>query len=71
MLLDPSLPLTWRHVAKLAGSGALCDLGSHLLSVSQRLLGDIEEVTAIQSIVVAERPLKPGSSEMVQWKTMI
>ena len=63
MLLDPSLPITWRHVNKLAGSGALGDLGSHLLSVSQLILGDIEEVTAMDSIVIPERPV-PGSDKM-------
>lgn len=64
MLLDSSIPLAWRHIKKLSGSGALGDLCSHLLSVSQWILGDIEEVTAMQSIVIPERPLKPGSSEM-------
>lgn len=64
MLLDPSIPLAWRHINKLAGSGALGDLCSHLLSVSQMILGDIEEVCAIQSIVIDKRPLKPGSDEM-------
>lgn len=40
MLLDPSLPLAWRHINKQAGSGALGDLCSHLLSVSQMIIGD-------------------------------
>ena len=64
MLLDPSIPLAWRHINKLAGSGALGDLCSHLLSVSQMLMGDMDEVSAVQSIVIPERPLKPGSTEM-------
>lgn len=64
MLLDPSIPLAWRHINKLAGSGALGDLCSHLLSVSQMVLGDIDAVTAVQSIVIPERPRKAGSKEM-------
>ena len=64
MLLDPKIPLAWRHINKLAGSGALGDLCSHLLSVSQMILGDMEAVTAVQSIVIPERPVKAGSSEM-------
>lgn len=64
MLLDPSIPLAWRHINKLAGSGALGDLCSHLLSVSQMILGDMEAVTAVQSIVIPERPLKAGATEM-------
>lgn len=63
MLLDPELPITWRHINKLAGSGALGDLCCHLLSVSQMLLGDIEEVNGIQSIVIPERPVSAGSKE--------
>lgn len=63
MLLDPKQPITWRHVNKFAGSGALGDLASHLLSVSQMILGDIEEVNAVDSIVIPERPL-PGKNEM-------
>ncbi len=64
MLLDPKLPITWRHINKLAGSGALGDLGSHLLSVSQMICGDMEEVCAVSSIVIPERPKTAGSSEM-------
>jgi len=64
MLLDPSIPLAWRHKKALAGSGALGDLCSHLLSVSQMILGDMSEVFGLQSIVIPERPLKQGASEM-------
>ena len=64
MLLDPSIPLAWRHINKLAGSGALGDLCSHLLSVSQMLMGDMDEVSAVQSIVIPERPLTPGSTDL-------
>ena len=64
MLLDSAIPLAWRHINKLAGSGALGDLCSHLLSVSQMIVGDMEEVCAVQSIVISERPISAGSSEM-------
>lgn len=64
MLLDPSIPLAWRHIRKTAGTGALGDLGSHLLSVSQMILGDMDEVLGMESIVIGERPLSPGSAEM-------
>ena len=64
MLLDPTIPLAWRHKRATAGTGALGDLGSHLLSVSQMLLGDMDEVLGIESIVIPERPLASDSSEM-------
>lgn len=63
-LLDPSLPITWRHINKLAGCGALGDLGSHLLSVSQFILGDMTQVNAYSTKVFPQRPKAPGSSEM-------
>jgi len=69
MLLDPSIPITWRHVIKQAGSGALGDLGSHLLSVSQYIMGDIDSVNAISKIYIPERPVKAGSSEMGKVET--
>ena len=64
MLLDPSIPIAWRHINKLAGSGALGDQCSHLLSVSQMIMGDMSEVLGVQSIVIPERPVKAGSTEM-------
>lgn len=64
MLLDPEIPIAWRHINKLAGSGALGDLCSHLLSVFQMILGDIDEVIGIDSIVISERPVKAGAKEM-------
>lgn len=65
-LLDPELPITWRHINKLAGCGALGDLGSHLLSVSQMIMGDISSVNAVATTVIPERPKAPGSKEMAK-----
>ena len=64
-LLDESLPITWRHINKLAGCGALGDLGSHLLSISQFIMGDITKVNAVATTVFPKRPKSAGSTEMV------
>ena len=64
-LLDESLPITWRHINKLAGCGALGDLGSHLLSISQFIMGDISKVNAVATTVFPKRPKSAGSTEMV------
>lgn len=64
MLLDPEIPIAWRHINKFAGSGALGDLCSHLLSVFQMILGDIDEVIGVDSIVIPERPIKEGLKEL-------
>lgn len=63
-LLDENLPITWRHINKLAGCGALGDLGSHLLSISQFIMGDITAVNAVATTVFPRRPKAPGSTEM-------
>lgn len=63
-LLDEDLPITWRHINKLAGCGALGDLGSHLLSVSQFIMGDIKTVNAMSSTIFPKRPKAAGSDEM-------
>lgn len=63
-LLDEDLPITWRHINKLAGCGALGDLGSHLLSVSQFIMGDIKTVNAMSSTIFPKRPKAAGSGEM-------
>ncbi|HJW62087.1 MAG TPA: Gfo/Idh/MocA family oxidoreductase [Actinomycetes bacterium] len=60
--LDPELPLAWRHQADQAGSGALGDLGAHVVDLAQHLAGDrIAGVSALTETFVRERPLADGS----------
>ena len=63
-LLDPDLPITWRHINKLAGCGTLGDMCTHILSVLQMILGDMKRVCAVKKTVITERPVSKGSSEM-------
>ena len=59
---DPDLPFTWRYEKDMAGSGALADMASHTLSLSQMLVGDIVEVCGKTTICVDQRPVpEPGS----------
>jgi predicted dehydrogenase len=59
--LDPELPLAWRHQAEEAGSGALGDLGAHVVDLAQHLAGDrIAGVSALTETFVKERPLPGG-----------
>lgn len=62
-LLEKELPITWRHINKLSGSGVLGDLGSHLFSVLQFVVGDMNSVTALTNTVIRERPVSMGSEE--------
>ncbi|MFF3403651.1 Gfo/Idh/MocA family protein [Streptomyces sp. NPDC002659] len=57
-LVDPDFPLTWRLRRESAGSGALGDLGSHIVDLAQHLAGEpLAGVTALTTTFIAERPL--------------
>ncbi|MDK0523277.1 Gfo/Idh/MocA family oxidoreductase [Streptomyces sp. ML-6] len=57
-LVDPEAPLTWRLERERAGSGALGDLGAHLVDLAQYLAGEpLVGVTAVSETFVRERPL--------------
>ena len=62
---DPNTPSSWRQYAKYAGTGALGDVTAHLISLSDMLVGEIDEVCAVTDIVFNERPKAAGSSEKV------
>jgi predicted dehydrogenase len=62
-LADPAAPLTWRLQRERAGSGALSDLGSHIVDIAEYLSGDrLAGVSGISRTFVTERPLpaEPG-----------
>lgn len=54
-MADPAVPWSWRCQRRLAGAGALADLGSHLIDMAEVLLGPIEAVTARLETVHRER----------------
>ena len=62
LMCDPDFPFSWRLDRKLAGSGALGDMASHVLSFSQFLVGDIVEVCGHSGIFIKERPVASGGS---------
>jgi predicted dehydrogenase len=62
-LVDPDFPLTWRLERERAGSGALGDLGAHIVDIAQYLAGEpLVGVSAQTEIFVKERPLLDGAS---------
>lgn len=58
---DPNLPWSWRAKRADAGLGTLGDLGCHLVSMSQILMGPIESLIADTQIIHDTRPLPDGS----------
>jgi predicted dehydrogenase len=63
-LADPAFPLTWRLQAEHAGSGALGDLGAHIVDLAQYLSGElITGVSGVASTFIPRRPLPGGHGE--------
>ncbi|WP_436849024.1 Gfo/Idh/MocA family protein [Streptomyces atriruber] len=62
-LVDASFPLTWRLRKDRAGSGALGDLGAHIVDLAQYLVGEpVAGVSALTETFVRERPVLEGAS---------
>ena len=59
---DPSLPFSWRLKRAEAGSGALGDLGSHVIAVGQYLMGDVTATIAQSQTAFKQRPVPDGGS---------
>ncbi|MDU6433310.1 MAG: Gfo/Idh/MocA family oxidoreductase [Pantoea sp.] len=59
---DPELPWSWRCSREQAGSGSLGDLGSHVISVAQYLMGPVESVVGQEQIFIDSRPAPGGGS---------
>lgn len=64
---DPEFPMVWRLDKSQAGSGALGDIGSHIIDMGRFLVGEIAEVCGTMRTFVEERPLagQPGKTGKV------
>ncbi|MEU8255138.1 Gfo/Idh/MocA family oxidoreductase [Micromonospora inaquosa] len=62
-IVDPQFPLVWRLQKDRAGSGALGDIGAHIIDLTQYVTGQrISGVSAVTETFVKERPLPAESS---------
>ncbi|GAA3622663.1 Gfo/Idh/MocA family oxidoreductase [Kineosporia mesophila] len=62
-IIDPQFPLVWRLQAERAGSGALGDIGAHIVDATQFIVGDhLAGVSGLTETFVKERPLPTSSS---------
>jgi predicted dehydrogenase len=61
--MSEDLHALWRFSKKSAGSGALGDLGAHIVDLGRNLCGEISDVTAAMETFIKERPIAPGSPE--------
>ncbi|MBA7510843.1 Myo-inositol 2-dehydrogenase [subsurface metagenome] len=55
---DPLCPLSWRFQKKIAGSGTLGDIGTHVIDMARYLVGEFTEVNAVMQTYIKERPLQ-------------
>jgi predicted dehydrogenase len=62
-IVDPEFPLVWRLRAEEAGSGALGDIGAHVVDLTQFVTGQrLIGVNAMLETFVKQRPLPSASS---------
>ncbi len=61
-IVDPEFPLVWRLVKSEAGSGALGDIGAHIVDLAYHLVGPITSLTAATETFITERPLLAGAT---------
>jgi predicted dehydrogenase len=62
-IIDPEFPLVWRLRKEVAGSGALGDIGAHIIDMTQFVTGQsIRSVTALSETFVKSRPLPAAST---------
>ncbi|MEF2978419.1 Gfo/Idh/MocA family protein [Subtercola sp. YIM 133946] len=62
-LVDPEMPLAWRLQKEHAGSGALGDIGAHIIDMTQFVTGQtVDAVSGVVETIVKRRPLQGEGS---------
>lgn len=62
--MDPAMPTSWRFQKDVAGSGALGDLGAHIIDLARFLVGEPSKVMGMAKTWLHERP--DGKGGMVK-----
>ena len=64
-IADPSAPMSWRLEKDKAGSGALGDIGAHVVDLTQYITGEtVTGVSALLETFVTERPLAAAAGSL-------
>ncbi len=61
-IIDPQFPRIWRLDKDVAGSGALGDLGAHIVDLARFLVGEPKSVNGLLKTFIKERPLPEDPS---------
>ena len=60
-IADENFPMVWRLQSKVSGSGALGDIGAHIIDLARFLVGEIGAVSAVKETFVKRRLTKNRS----------
>ena len=60
---DPNSPLSWRFQKNICGSGALGDIGTHVVDIIRFLVGEFDSVNARTATYIPSRPLQTGAAD--------
>ncbi len=60
-ITDPAFPMIWRLDKNQAGSGALGDLGAHIIDLARFLVGEPARLMAMTKTFIKERPAGNGT----------
>jgi predicted dehydrogenase len=64
-IADPQVPMSWRLEKDKAGSGALGDIGAHIVDLAQHITGQrLTGVSALLETFVEERPLPASEGSL-------
>lgn len=61
-IMDPNFQFVWRLDKNVAGSGALGDLGSHIVDLARFLVGEPRKVSALAKTFIKQRPIPGGGT---------
>ncbi len=64
-IADPDFPMVWRLDKSVAGSGALGDLGAHIIDLARFLVGEPSRLMAMTKTFIKDRTGASGASEKV------
>jgi len=62
----PEFPFVWRFDKRVVGSGALGDIGSHIVDLAHYLVGEITDVTGCDKTFIKTRRSHTGENKLVE-----
>ncbi len=64
-ITDPAFPMVWRMDAETAGTGAIGDLGTHIIDIARFLVGEPATISANTATFIPERATEDGGKARV------